>query len=230
MLTVVIPTKNSEEALARTLVELVPAAAEGIVREVIVVDGGSSDATDRIADATGCQFVTAPGDLGSRLASGADASLRGEWLMFLPPGVLLEAGWERDVAALVERLERRGVEKAAAVFRYGVDEVGLLAGLREGAVRIACRLSGLPHPDQGLLISKTYYRELGGFRERGPLSAVDLFRRIGRRRLMHLRVAARRVVGAEDAGLLTGSGFRERLILGLLALRIPVPVLARVFR
>ena len=46
MISVIIPTLNSEIVLAHTLAALVPAAAEGVVREVIVVDGGSSDNDD----------------------------------------------------------------------------------------------------------------------------------------------------------------------------------------
>ena len=49
MISVVVPTLNAESDLPRTLAALVPAAIEGIVREVIIVDGGSTDATARIA-------------------------------------------------------------------------------------------------------------------------------------------------------------------------------------
>lgn len=45
MLSVVILTDNSEEGLARTLASLVSAAAEGVIREVAVVDDGSVDGT-----------------------------------------------------------------------------------------------------------------------------------------------------------------------------------------
>ena len=43
MLSVIIPTLNAEETLTRTLAPLVPGAVRGLVQEVIVVDGGSSD-------------------------------------------------------------------------------------------------------------------------------------------------------------------------------------------
>src|SRR5690606_15838389 len=43
MLTVLIETKDHEEALARTLASLVGAAVEGIVRDVLVCDLGSVD-------------------------------------------------------------------------------------------------------------------------------------------------------------------------------------------
>ena len=51
MLSVIIPTLNSERMLVATLAMLVPGAMSGVVREVTIVDGGSTDATLEIADA-----------------------------------------------------------------------------------------------------------------------------------------------------------------------------------
>ena len=45
MLSVVIATENAEQRLVPTLAALVPGAMAGVVREVIVADAGSSDAT-----------------------------------------------------------------------------------------------------------------------------------------------------------------------------------------
>ena len=58
MLSVIIPSYNSEEGLARTLASLVSAAAEGIVREVAVADAGSTDGTGAVAEAAGCLFLS----------------------------------------------------------------------------------------------------------------------------------------------------------------------------
>ena len=57
MLSVVIATHNSERALLPTLAALVQGAAAGIVREVIVADAGSRDATTAIADGAGCRVL-----------------------------------------------------------------------------------------------------------------------------------------------------------------------------
>ena len=50
MLSVVIATHDSERALLPTLAALVAGAAAGVVREVIIADGGSRDETCEIAD------------------------------------------------------------------------------------------------------------------------------------------------------------------------------------
>jgi len=68
-----------------TLSALVSGAAAGIVRDVVLADGGSKDETEAVADAAGCVFVQADSDLGARLRAGAQAAARGELLLFLGP-------------------------------------------------------------------------------------------------------------------------------------------------
>jgi glycosyltransferase involved in cell wall biosynthesis len=191
MISVVIPTLDDEERLAATLAALVAAAAEGIVREVVVADGGSADQTRRIADGTGCTVVDTAGPAGARAAAGAAASTRGEFLLVLRPGVILDVRWEAEAATFVDRVARAGLaDRRAGVFRFDVDDLGAGAGLRRSAVALAGRLTGRPHPSQPLLVSRALYRAVGGH---APLEAgenADLARRIGRSRLVRLRTAA----------------------------------------
>lgn len=91
MLSVLIETRNDEEGLARTLASLVPAAVEGIVREVIVCDRGSTDHTHRVAEQAGCHFLAAGG-----IATGIRQA-KGEWLLLLEPGARLDDGWIETV-------------------------------------------------------------------------------------------------------------------------------------
>ena len=46
------PTLNAEDSLTRSLGALVPGVVEGVIKEVIIVDGGSEDSTLEIAEAT----------------------------------------------------------------------------------------------------------------------------------------------------------------------------------
>ena len=117
MLTVIIPTHNSERALVPTLAMLVPGALTGTVREVIVADDGSTDATADVVDIAGCDIVVSQAPLATRLKSAA-ATARGTWLLFLRPGVVLDAAWLEEVARVVENAVLRGtVDTHAAVFR-----------------------------------------------------------------------------------------------------------------
>ena len=81
MLSVIIPTRDSERALVATLAALVPAAMEGFVAEVVIADGGSRDDTAAVADVAGCKFRTLEGSLGRRLKTAAEAA-RSPWKHF----------------------------------------------------------------------------------------------------------------------------------------------------
>jgi len=98
MVSVIIETRNAEESLARTLAGLVNAAVEGLVRDVIVVDHGSSDHTREVADAAGCTFLE------KRSLLDAVRISRGEWILFLEPGARLLDGWSEAVRNHVEAL------------------------------------------------------------------------------------------------------------------------------
>ena len=96
MLSVLIQTRNDEEGLARTLASLVGGAVEGVVREVVVCDGGSSDGTLAMAEHAGCHIV-------SEGIAAAVGSAKGDWLLVLEPGARPADGWVDEVAAHVAR-------------------------------------------------------------------------------------------------------------------------------
>lgn len=122
MISVIIPTLNDERRLTACLAPLVPAAMEGLVRELIVVDGGSSDATFEIADDAGAKFIRSSGEATARIAEGAKVA-KGPWLLVLDPGVRLDYGWE--AAALMHMNAR----KSPARFRLQSGEGGMLPRL-----------------------------------------------------------------------------------------------------
>src|SRR5256886_17043510 len=107
MLSVVIATHNSERALLPTLAALVQGAAAGIVREVIVADAGSRDATTTMADGAGCGVLVSAQGRGARIKAGADAA-RASWLLFLRPGAVLDATWVDETRRFVEQAELQG--------------------------------------------------------------------------------------------------------------------------
>lgn len=186
MISVVIPTENSERQLVPVLSALVAGVTGGILRDVVLVDGGSRDDTAAIADAAGCVFIPGVHDIGLRLGQGATQA-RGRWLLFLDPASLLAEGWAREVASFLETTERRGLaDQAAATFRLSVDGYGLRPRLGEAVAAARLALLGLPKPGQGLLISRRHYERLGGHPP-GIAAHRRLLQRIGRRRIHVLR-------------------------------------------
>lgn len=174
MFSIVIATHDSERALVPTLAALVPGAIAGIVREVIVADGGSRDKTEEVADIAGCRYVASQAPAGGRLKAAA-AQARGDWLMFLQPGAVPGATWIDETIAFAER---SGADERAAVF---TSEAGVSTALR--------RMFLLPDGRQGLILRKSFYDALGGHRADSTAPEGALLRRIGRRRLVALRTA-----------------------------------------
>ena len=227
MISVIVPTLNAETGLAQTLAALVPAALDGLVREVIVVDGGSTDRTAEIADDAGVTFVTRGGGRGCQLAAGA-AQARFPWLLFLHADTVLDPGWEREAAAFLEAIDTGRRAPAAAAFRFALDDHGLSPRLLERLVALRCALLRLPYGDQGLLVPKPLYAEVGGY----PLSAlmedVTLIRRLGRRRVALLRTrAVTSAVRYRREGYVRRS-LRNLACLTLFFLRAPQSLVARV--
>jgi glycosyltransferase involved in cell wall biosynthesis len=190
MLSVVIATENAERNLVPTLAALVPGAMAGVVREVIVADAGSSDATAEIADSAGCRIDVLQAPLGERLRQAA-ASARATWLLFLRPGAVPDATWTDEARRFIERAELGGQAGArAAAFRpsHEVDTLG--AALIEALGFIAASLGARPGPQQGLLISKMLYERSGGHLGDDADPETSLLRRLGRRRIVVLRSRA----------------------------------------
>lgn len=176
MLSVVIPTLNHERALVRTLTTLVAAAMAGHVRDVIVADGGSTDDTVAVADIAGCRLVAAPEPLAARLRAAAREA-RTDWLVFLRPGVMLDPNWAHEAIRLADTI---GARNKAAVFRKPPPDHGDRPAGVELFLQLRAALARRPHPDQGLVIARHFYDELGGHHD-GVDPEANLLRRVGRR-------------------------------------------------
>lgn len=109
MISVVIATLNNERTLSACLAALVPAAVDAIVTEVIVVDGGSADATLEIVE-----------DAGAKRADSVEAAVAAakcDWVLILPATLRLEAGWDAEAAAYLQNHGGQGARFRGAQWR-----------------------------------------------------------------------------------------------------------------
>src|SRR5947208_11301149 len=116
MLSVIIPTQGLEQPAVATLAALVPGAAAGLVREVMLVDRLGAGVIERVADVSGCRFLAFEGSRAAALAAGARQA-RSPWLMFLHAGAVLEAGWIEETTQFIQLVANSGRPKAG-IFRY----------------------------------------------------------------------------------------------------------------
>ncbi len=218
MISVVIPTLNAERLLPRCFDSLITAAVRGVVREVIVADGGSADGTLAIADAAGAHIVSASRGRGAQLAAGAQAA-RGDWLLFLHPETALDAGWEVEVESFLHQAMPE--QPRAAVFRFALEDFGAAARRAEARAAFRSWLVALPYGDQGLLLPRRLYQKIGGYRDLARLEDADIVRRIGRRGLVRLRSRAVNSIPPRQ-------GWLKPVALSLLhLLRVPSSVMAK---
>jgi rSAM/selenodomain-associated transferase 2 len=172
-LSVIIPTLEAGQALPDCLAALFEGVRAGLIREVIVSDGGSGDATREIAEAAGAVLVTGPPSRGGQLRRGA-AAAGGAWFLFLHADTLLPEGWAVAVRA---RMETGG----AAAFRLRFDAGGMAARLAAGWANLRTVIFGLPYGDQALLVSRRDHDAAGGFRDIPLMEDVALARALGGR-------------------------------------------------
>jgi len=177
-ITVIIPTLNAADVLPDCLTALMEGLEAGIIRELIVSDGGSDDATAALAQAWGAQVLQGAPSRGGQLRRGC-AQARGEWLLVLHADTRLQPGWADCMRYHIRNSSNAGW------CRLRFDRGGLPALLVSGWANLRSRF-GLPYGDQGLLISKALYEKTGGFPDiplmedvaivralRGHLSGLD---------------------------------------------------------
>lgn len=180
-ISVIVPTLNAEEGLGPCLGALMEGLEYGLIRELIVSDGGSADATGALAQAWGAEVLHGPASRGGQLRRGVAAS-RGTWLLILHADTVLSAGW----AEVVRR--QMSDPDCAGYFNLAFDQRGFAARAVAGWANLRSAL-GLPYGDQGLLIHRDLYTQAGGYPDQPLMEDVALARAL-RGRLVALDTVA----------------------------------------
>lgn len=173
-LSVVIAVRNEASRLPLLLADLA-VAPHRLLREVVVVDGSSTDATVPAASLAGARsLICAPGR-GQQLAAGVRSS-DGPWLLLLHGDVRLAGGW----ATPVQRAIAAGAGTAWC-FRLAIDDAGPGLRLVELAVGLRTHWRRLPYGDQGLLVHRRLYEACGGIAPLPLMEDLDFVLRLRRR-------------------------------------------------
>ncbi|MDA7967068.1 TIGR04283 family arsenosugar biosynthesis glycosyltransferase [Ruegeria sp.] len=171
-ISVVIPTLNAGAELPRTLQALMEGLQAGLIRELIISDGGSQDVTLNMADEAGARIETGPPSRGGQLRRGC-AEARGEWLLVLHADTELQPGWSAVVSAHLP-------SGAPAAFRLRFRAKGFGPVWVAGWANLRSRLFGLPYGDQGLLVRRQGYEAAGGYPDQPLMEDVALIRALPR--------------------------------------------------
>jgi rSAM/selenodomain-associated transferase 2 len=166
-LSVIIPTLNAAQTLPACLASLLPGAA--LIREIIIVDGGSTDATTSLA--ANARLIQTPPSRGAQLAAGAGAA-SGDFLLLLHADTRLSPDWPKAAATAMQAPDY------AHYFRFRLDSPARAARILEAIVALRCRLLRLPYGDQALLISRAHLDAVGGIPDIPLMEDVALARRL----------------------------------------------------
>lgn len=170
-ISVVIPTLNEAATIAGAIESVVAAG------QVIVVDGGSGDATCSIAESyTGVTLVTGAPGRGHQLAVGADRCERPVWL-FLHADCRLGPSALDQICQALDRAPGRGW----GALRQRIDAAGFRFRLLETGNAARVRFRGLPFGDQAMFVTADWYRRAGGFEPLPLMEDLRLSRRLRRR-------------------------------------------------
>ena len=185
-LSIIIPAYNAESGLPLCLSSLMPGLEAGLIREVLLVDGGSMDSTIRMAEGSGATILRSPTKgRAAQLRFGAEQA-RGDWFLFLHADTALSRDWAERTRAHMQERPKHG---AAFTLAYRSDHPMAKTVARRANWR--ARTLGLPYGDQGLLISRKVYKEVGGYPDTPFMEDVQLVRAIGKSRLTLLSAEAR---------------------------------------
>ncbi|MCB0712944.1 MAG: TIGR04283 family arsenosugar biosynthesis glycosyltransferase [Ignavibacteriae bacterium] len=169
-LSIIIPALDEEENLPRLFESLAPLLQFDI--EIIVVDGGSTDQTAEVVRVGGAKLISAERGRGRQLlAGGVIAS--GRLFLFLHADSLVTAKAIEDIQISLANPDFR-----IALFRLRFDSPRLIYRLYSFFARFDSLWTTFG--DQGLLIDRDFYNQLGGFPSTSLFEDVLLLRRARR--------------------------------------------------
>ncbi len=171
-LSIIVPVLDEAARIGPALEALRAWRAQGV--EVVVVDGGSVDATARLAVPHADLVIEAPRGRSSQMNAGARAS-RGEILLFLHADTSLpEGALEAMRAALAGGARQWGRFDVAIA---GADPMLAIVALFMNA---RSRLTGIATGDQAIFVRRAAFEAAGGFPDIPLMEDIALSRRLRR--------------------------------------------------
>jgi len=156
-ISIVIPVLNETALIVQTLSALQPWRLAG--HELIVVDGGSDDATIALSEPVVDQIIRSSRGRSLQMNAGARVA-RGGVLLFLHADTSLPEGADRWI---IDGLNRH--RKSWGRFDVQLSGRGFLLRITEWLMNWRSRLTGIATGDQGIFVERKLFEAVGGFPE-----------------------------------------------------------------
>ena len=171
-LSIVVPVLDEAEGIVATLASLAPLRARGA--ELIVVDGGSRDATVARAQALADRVIEGPRGRARQMNAGA-AVARAPTLLFLHADTRLPEDADRLIASAL----------GAAPLAWGRFDVAIEGHSRmlpvvAAMMNLRSRLSGIATGDQAMFMTRAAFEAAGGFPDQPLMEDIELSARLKR--------------------------------------------------
>ena len=157
-ISVIIPALDEEQTIGRCLAA---AQREMPGAEIVVVDGGSSDGTARVAMSHGARVISGHRGRGSQCRAGSEAAT-GEWMVFLHADARLEPGCGQALRDAID-----DPSFSAGTFRLDYQRSEWLYRLTGWTSRFDSALTS--YGDQGIVVRRNLHDRIGG------MPAIPLF-------------------------------------------------------
>ena len=172
-LSVVIPTLNAQHVLPSTLETLMEGVFAGVIGDLVIVDGGSNDATLNIAKEVGAIVSETTPSRGGQIFAGVSAC-KCDWVLILHADSRLSPEWVELIPTALD-------PERAYYFQLQFDAVGFAAWWVAKWANLRSKIFALPFGDQGILINKNLLASIGDYPTALLMEDVILARKLGRR-------------------------------------------------
>lgn len=220
-LSVIIPTYNEEKYLPKLLKSLSLLNPD----EVIVVDGKSTDNTEKIAYKFGAKFISSERRRGLQLHRGA-LEAKGKFFLFLHADTYFNERIDLSVAM------KKGIK--AGFFNLKFDKNSLSLQILASLINFRARTLSLPYGDQGLFIDRDLYFQIGGYRNLPFLEDFDLIRRLKKvylpRCLEHTLIVSGRKFQSKIPGYPFWISIKNNLLIFLFLLGVSPEFLKKIYK
>lgn len=171
-LSIVVPVLDEAPGIAATLESLAPLRARGA--EIIVVDGGSRDATVARAQGLADRVIEGPRGRARQMNAGA-AVARAPALLFLHADTRLPESADRLIAQAL------GVAPLAwGRFDVVIEGRSRLLRLVATMMNLRSRLTGIATGDQAMFMTRAAFEAAGGFPDQPLMEDIELSARLKR--------------------------------------------------
>jgi len=171
-ISIIVPVLNEAAGIESALEVLQPLRARG--HEVIVVDGGSHDATIRLAGKAADRILEAPRGRAEQMNAGARVA-SGDVLLFLHVDTRLPQDAERLVLDGLRKMQR-----CWGRFNVRIDSARPLLRLVSAMMNRRSRLTGVCTGDQAIFVVADTFARVGGYGSVALMEDIELSSRLRR--------------------------------------------------